>query len=104
MLRIPLLRGGEPYTSLSTVQVADLRTGEPVVQVSHANAGLVAKDLRRQHAAKPLDGLTTAELIGICATAARLFTDVEATYTYEGTNEINLLIAGRELTGIGAFA
>lgn len=36
--------------------------------------------------------------------AARLFTDVEATYTYEGTNEINLLIAGREITGIGAFA
>lgn len=35
---------------------------------------------------------------------ARLFTDVEATYTYEGTNEINLLIAGREITGIGAFA
>lgn len=35
--------------------------------------------------------------------AARLFTDVEATYTYEGTNEINLLIAGRELTGTGAF-
>ncbi len=34
---------------------------------------------------------------------ARLFTDAEATYTYEGTNEINLLIAGRELTGIGAF-
>ena len=38
---------------------------------------------------------------------ARLFTDVEATYTYsfpdEGTNEINLLIAGREITGIGAF-
>lgn len=34
---------------------------------------------------------------------ARLFTDVEATYTYEGTNEINLLIAGREITGTGAF-
>ena len=34
---------------------------------------------------------------------ARLFTDVEATYTYEGTNEINLLIAGREITGLGAF-
>ena len=33
----------------------------------------------------------------------RLFTDVEATYTYEGTNEINLLIAGREITGVGAF-
>ena len=35
--------------------------------------------------------------------SARLFTDAEATYTYEGTNEINLLVAGRELTGIGAF-
>ena len=34
---------------------------------------------------------------------ARLFTDAEALYTYEGTNEINLLIVGRELTGIGAF-
>ena len=35
--------------------------------------------------------------------AARLFTDAEATYTYEGTNEINLLIAGREITGVSAF-
>lgn len=34
---------------------------------------------------------------------ARLLLDAEAIYTYEGTNEINLLIAGRELTGIGAF-
>lgn len=34
---------------------------------------------------------------------ARLFGDAEATYTYEGTNEINLLIAGREITGIPAF-
>ena len=42
MLRIPLLRAGEPYTSLNTVEVADLRTGEPVVAVSHANAGLIA--------------------------------------------------------------
>lgn len=34
---------------------------------------------------------------------ARLFTDIEATYTYEGSNEINLLIAGREITGINAI-
>jgi glutaryl-CoA dehydrogenase len=34
---------------------------------------------------------------------ARLMLDAEATYTYEGTNEINLLIVGRELTGISAF-
>ena len=74
MLEIPILRAGEPYTSLNTVAVPDLRTGAPVVQVSHANAGLIAKDLRRQHAARPLDGLATAELIAICADAAQRFT------------------------------
>lgn len=34
---------------------------------------------------------------------ARLMLDAEVIYTYEGTNEINMLIVGRELTGIGAF-
>lgn len=29
--------------------------------------------------------------------------DVEALYTYEGTYDINALIAGRELTGISSF-
>ena len=33
---------------------------------------------------------------------ARLFTDAESVYTYEGSNEINMLIAGREITGISA--
>jgi glutaryl-CoA dehydrogenase len=35
---------------------------------------------------------------------ARLMTDAEVIYTYEGTNEINLLLVGRELTGISVFA
>lgn len=34
---------------------------------------------------------------------ARLFTDAEAVYTYEGTNDINLLIVGREITGLNAI-
>ena len=34
---------------------------------------------------------------------ARWLTDAEIIYTYEGTNEINLLIAGRALTGINAI-
>lgn len=34
---------------------------------------------------------------------ARLWTDAEVIYTYEGTNEVNLLIVGRELTGINAI-
>lgn len=34
---------------------------------------------------------------------ARLWTDAEVMYTYEGTNEINLLLIGRDLTGLNAF-
>jgi glutaryl-CoA dehydrogenase len=34
---------------------------------------------------------------------ARLFTDAEAVYTYEGTNEITMLVTGREITGLSAF-
>lgn len=29
--------------------------------------------------------------------------DAEAIYTYEGTYEINTLVAGRDLTGVAAF-
>ncbi|MGX6961965.1 acyl-CoA dehydrogenase family protein [Vagococcus xieshaowenii] len=34
---------------------------------------------------------------------ARFFADGEAIYSYEGTHEINALIVGRFLTGVGAF-
>jgi glutaryl-CoA dehydrogenase len=34
---------------------------------------------------------------------AKVFNDAEALYSYEGTREINTLIVGRALTGIGAF-
>ena len=33
----------------------------------------------------------------------RALADMEAVYTYEGTYEINALVAGRELTGLAAF-
>lgn len=33
----------------------------------------------------------------------RAITDMEAVYTYEGTYEINALLAGRQLTGLSAF-
>jgi glutaryl-CoA dehydrogenase len=34
---------------------------------------------------------------------ARHFVDTEAVYTYEGTNEINTLVVGRDITGISAI-
>jgi glutaryl-CoA dehydrogenase len=30
--------------------------------------------------------------------------DMEALYTYEGTAEIQTLLVGRDITGVGAFA
>ncbi len=35
---------------------------------------------------------------------ARHFADMEAVYTYEGSNEINTLVVGREITGLQAFS
>ncbi|WP_043447742.1 acyl-CoA dehydrogenase family protein [Arthrobacter sp. L77] len=34
---------------------------------------------------------------------AKIFSDAEAIYSYEGTQEINTLVAGRSITGIAAF-
>jgi alkylation response protein AidB-like acyl-CoA dehydrogenase len=34
---------------------------------------------------------------------AKVFCDMEAIYTYEGTYEVNALVAGRGATGIAAF-
>jgi glutaryl-CoA dehydrogenase len=34
---------------------------------------------------------------------ARHFADMEAVYTYEGTNEINTLVVGRDITGVSAI-
>ncbi len=74
MIHIPLLRGGRPYRSLSTVELTDVRTGEPVAEVSQANAGLIARDLanarqKRKVVAEP----TISELIEICRRAAQPF-------------------------------
>ncbi len=77
MLEILLLRRGRAYRSLDAVRVPDLRSGEPVAEVSQANAGLIARDLRRVAARPPLDGLATAELLAVCADAARRFMEDE---------------------------
>ena len=34
----------------------------------------------------------------------RHMTDIEAIYTYEGTEHIQTLIVGRDITGVGAFS
>ncbi|MEO6531024.1 MAG: acyl-CoA dehydrogenase, partial [Specibacter sp.] len=34
---------------------------------------------------------------------AKIFADAEAIYTYEGSHQINTLIAGRAITGVSAI-
>jgi len=34
---------------------------------------------------------------------ARHFVDMEGIYTFEGTYEVNILVCGREVTGLPAF-
>ena len=47
MLHIPLLRRGEPYRSLDVSRTPHYRTGEPFVEISQANVGLIRRDLLR---------------------------------------------------------
>jgi len=71
MLHIPILRAGEPYTSLETLEVPHFRTGEPWVRVSQANSGLIAKDLASSR--RVLQELSPGEILRICKKAAVAF-------------------------------
>ncbi|HSK75050.1 MAG TPA: aldehyde dehydrogenase, partial [Thermoanaerobaculia bacterium] len=78
MLHIPLLRGGKPYRSLDFQTLKNVRTGEPVAQVSHANAGVIARDLLAAgEARRALQDVPAAEMLAICRKAADLFATAE---------------------------
>jgi acyl-CoA reductase-like NAD-dependent aldehyde dehydrogenase len=78
MLKVPLLRKGEPYTSLDVVRVPHHRTREPFAEVSQANNGLIRRDLRDQATARAaLTRFSTAELVEICTRAADYFLNAE---------------------------
>lgn len=74
MLQVPLLRKGEPYTSLDVVRVPHHRTRAPFVEISQANAGLIRRDLLDQASARhALTRFSTAELVDISSRAAEHF-------------------------------
>lgn len=78
MVHIPILRAGRTYRSLKTVSVFHIKTGEPLVEVSQANRGLIAKDLldlplHRQ----TLSEHSVSDLIEKCIDAAKLFTSAD---------------------------
>ncbi len=71
---LPILRFGQPYTSLDADTVSAIGTGAPVASVGKANAGLVRRDARRfDEARAALARFTCDELIDVAARAGDLF-------------------------------
>ena len=74
MIKIPILRHGEPYTSLDVARIPHHQTRELFVEVSNANPGLIRRDLRDQSTVrKQLSQLTTTDLVAMCQRAAEHF-------------------------------
>jgi len=78
MLHIPLLRAGQPYQSLSTIEVLNSQTGEPMAVMSQANRGLISRDmLSMSDHKRVLDQFTVADLIQVSQIAGQHFMQAE---------------------------
>ena len=74
MLQLPVLRWGQPYTSMDVDTVVHFQSGEPIAKVSRANGGLISRDMRKaQRARDALREIPIDELIARAATAGDLY-------------------------------
>ena len=78
MIHFPILRWGSPYKSLEVDKVVHFATGEPVAEVSQANPGLIARDMRKASRARDvLRDVPAADLVAMVKKAAALFSTAE---------------------------
>src|SRR5262245_43199556 len=78
MLHLPVLRWGQPYTSLDINEVVHFATGEPIAKVSRANGGLIQRDMRKAgRAREALREIPIAELIARIGRAGDLYANAE---------------------------
>jgi acyl-CoA reductase-like NAD-dependent aldehyde dehydrogenase len=76
MVKIPVLRWGQPYESLEMDSVINFITGETLAKVSQANPGLLAKDMRHaQRARDVLREIPCRELSTMMKKAGELYKD-----------------------------
>jgi acyl-CoA reductase-like NAD-dependent aldehyde dehydrogenase len=76
MLQIPILRWGQPYTSMDVDPVVHFATGEPIANVSRANGGLIQRDMRKAARAREvLRAIPIEELIERAGKAGELYTN-----------------------------
>ena len=82
-----------------------LQEQEKVENITSAQASLAKRACARRarKVCQLARGLLGGNGILLRFGVARLFADMEAVFSYEGTDEINTLIVGRSLTGISAF-
>jgi acyl-CoA reductase-like NAD-dependent aldehyde dehydrogenase len=74
MINLPVLRWGEPYTSMDVDEVVHFADGEPIARVSRANGGLIQRDMRRaQRARDVLRETPIDELIRRAGVAGELY-------------------------------
>jgi len=74
MLHLPVLRWGQPYTSLDADPVVHFATGEPMATVSRANGGLIQRDMRMaQRARDVLRDISIDELVTRAGSAGELY-------------------------------
>jgi acyl-CoA reductase-like NAD-dependent aldehyde dehydrogenase len=78
MVTIPILRWGQPYSSMDTDEVVHFLTGEPIAKVSHANAGMIQRDMRKAgNARNALRKIPVGELIERMKVAGDLYMNAE---------------------------
>jgi len=68
-LNLPILRWGEPYTSMDVDEVVHFATGEPIARVSRANGGIIQRDMRK--AARAREALRTIPIDDLIARIGR---------------------------------
>lgn len=74
LLHLPILRAGRPYRSLDVELLRDVRSGEPVAEMSLAHPGLVARDLlQAAENRRKLEAVPYRELLAVCRRAGELF-------------------------------
>src|SRR5262249_58029156 len=78
VIRIPVLRWGEPYESLETDKVVHFITGEVLAEVGRANAAMVERDMRyAQRARDVLREIPIADLLQMMKKAGELYAKAE---------------------------
>jgi acyl-CoA reductase-like NAD-dependent aldehyde dehydrogenase len=78
MLNLPVLRWGQPYTSMDVDEVVHFATGEPIAKVSRANGGLIQRDMRKaQRARDALREIPIDDLIARVGKAGELYANAE---------------------------